>query len=35
VASFGSLKADTMAVADVAKQRGKASQIVDKVGFDR
>jgi iron(III) transport system substrate-binding protein len=35
VASFGSLKADPMAVADVAKQRGKASQLVDKVGFDR
>jgi iron(III) transport system substrate-binding protein len=35
VASFGPLKADPMAVADIAKARGKASELVDKVGFDR
>jgi iron(III) transport system substrate-binding protein len=35
VASFGQLQADAMAVADVAKARAKASELVDKVGFDR
>ncbi len=35
VASFGPLKADPMAVSDIAKMRGKASELVDKVGFDR
>jgi iron(III) transport system substrate-binding protein len=35
VASFGPLKADAMTVAEVAKMRAKASELVDKVGFDR
>ena len=35
VASFGPLKADTMLVADFAKQRAKASQLVDRAGLDR
>ena len=35
VASFGQLQADPMPVADVAKARAKASELVDKVGFDR
>jgi iron(III) transport system substrate-binding protein len=35
VKSFGDLKPDAMAVADVAKARAKASELVDKVGFDR
>jgi iron(III) transport system substrate-binding protein len=35
VASFGPLKADPMAVADIAKARAKASELVDKVGYDR
>jgi iron(III) transport system substrate-binding protein len=35
VASFGTLKADPMPVAEIAKARAKASQLVDKVGFDR
>jgi iron(III) transport system substrate-binding protein len=35
VRSFGELKADPMAVADIAKARAKASELVDKVGFDR
>ena len=35
VQSFGELKPDAMLVADVAKQRGKASELVDKVAFDR
>lgn len=35
VKSFGDLKADSMQVADVAKARAKASELVDKVGFDR
>src|SRR3712207_2724342 len=35
VASFGPLKADAMSVADVAKMRAKASELVDKVGVDR
>jgi iron(III) transport system substrate-binding protein len=34
VASFGPLKPDTLSIADVAKNRKAASQIVDKVGFD-
>jgi iron(III) transport system substrate-binding protein len=35
VASFGKLDADPMAVSEVAKNRAKASALVDKVGFDR
>ena len=35
VKSFGALEADPMAVADYAKQRAKASELVDKVAFDR
>jgi iron(III) transport system substrate-binding protein len=35
VASFGTLKPDPMPLSDVAKARGKASELVDKVGFDR
>ncbi|HYF53844.1 MAG TPA: Fe(3+) ABC transporter substrate-binding protein [Salinarimonas sp.] len=35
VASFGDLKPDAMGVADLAKQRAKAAELVDKVGFDR
>jgi iron(III) transport system substrate-binding protein len=35
VASFGELKGDPMAVAEIAKNRAKASALVDKVGFDR
>jgi iron(III) transport system substrate-binding protein len=35
VASFGPLKPDAMTVAEVAKMRAKASELVDKVGFDR
>lgn len=35
VRSFGELKPDPMPVADVAKARAKASELVDKVGFDR
>ena len=35
VQSFGELKPDAMLVADIAKQRAKASELVDKVGFDR
>jgi iron(III) transport system substrate-binding protein len=35
VASFGSLNGDPMAVADIAKARAKASELVDKVAFDR
>jgi len=35
VKSFGELKPDAMAVAQVAKARAKASELVDKVGFDR
>ncbi len=34
VASFGPLKPDTLPIADVAKHRKTASQLVDKVGFD-
>jgi len=35
VKSFGDLKMDTMSLADVAKNRAKASALVDKVGIDR
>ena len=35
VRSFGELKPDPMAMADIAKARAKASELVDKVGFDR
>ncbi len=35
VKSFGDLKMDTMSLSDVAKNRAKASALVDKVGFDR
>ncbi len=35
VASFGTLKPDAMGVADVARMRAKASELVDKVSFDR
>ncbi len=34
VASFGQLKPDTLPIAEVAKHRKTASQLVDKVGFD-
>jgi iron(III) transport system substrate-binding protein len=34
IATFGELKVDTLAVADIAKYRKVASQLVDKVGFD-
>ncbi|KAA2237751.1 Fe(3+) ABC transporter substrate-binding protein [Salinarimonas soli] len=35
VASFGDLKPDSMTVAELAKMRGKAAELVDKVGVDR
>jgi iron(III) transport system substrate-binding protein len=35
VASFGALQADAMSVAEIATARTKASELVDKVGFDR
>jgi len=35
VRSFGELRPDPMPVADIAKARAKASELVDKVGFDR
>jgi iron(III) transport system substrate-binding protein len=35
VRSFGELKPDPMLVADVAKARAKASELIDKVGVDR
>lgn len=35
VAAFGPLKADTMAMSDVADARGRASALIDEVGFDR
>lgn len=35
VASFGELRADPMPVADIAKARAKASELVDRVGYDR
>ncbi|ANN67339.1 Fe(3+) ABC transporter substrate-binding protein [Bordetella bronchialis] len=34
VASFGPLKVDALPVADIAKYRKQASELVDKVGFD-
>ncbi|MBM6594287.1 Fe(3+) ABC transporter substrate-binding protein [Microvirga pudoricolor] len=35
VASFGQLKPDSLPIAEIAKQRKKASELVDKVGFDQ
>lgn len=35
VASFGTLKPDTIALADVAQYRKAASELVGKIGFDR
>lgn len=35
VKSFGDLKMDQMSLAELAKNRAKASALVDKVGFDR
>jgi iron(III) transport system substrate-binding protein len=35
IASLGTLKPDAMKLSDVAAQRTKASELVDKVGFDR
>lgn len=35
VASFGELKVDTLPLTEIAKHRRQASQLVDKVGFDR
>ena len=35
IASFGELKADPMSLADVARARKRASELVDEVGFDR
>ena len=35
IASFGELKADNVAIAEIAKLRKKASELVDKVGFDQ
>jgi iron(III) transport system substrate-binding protein len=35
IASFGTLKPDTVAIAEIAKLRKKASELVDKVGFDQ
>ncbi len=35
IASFGQLKADPMSLAEVAKARKRASELVDEVGFDR
>lgn len=35
VASFGEFKADALSMNDVAKNRKKASELVDKVGFDQ
>lgn len=34
VASFGPLKVDSLSVAEIAKYRKQASELVDKVGFD-
>lgn len=34
VASFGTIKADTLSLEKIAKLRKKASQLVDKVGYD-
>ncbi|ANY80723.1 iron ABC transporter substrate-binding protein [Microvirga ossetica] len=35
IASFGELKADNVQIAEIAKLRKKASELVDKVGFDQ
>ncbi len=35
IASFGDLKPDTLPIAEIAKLRKTASELVDKVGFDR
>ncbi len=35
IASFGDLKADTTPLAEIAKHRKQASELVDKVGFDQ
>lgn len=35
IASFGELKPDPMAMADVSRARKRASELVDEVGFDR
>ena len=35
VASFGTLKADPLPLADIAKHRKQASELVDQVGFDQ
>jgi iron(III) transport system substrate-binding protein len=35
IASFGELKADNVPIAEIAKLRKKASELVDKVGFDQ
>jgi iron(III) transport system substrate-binding protein len=35
IASFGTLKPDTISIAEIAKHRKKASELVDKVGFDQ
>jgi iron(III) transport system substrate-binding protein len=35
IASFGELKPDNVAIAEIAKYRKKASELVDKVGFDQ
>ncbi|NIX77113.1 Fe(3+) ABC transporter substrate-binding protein [Microvirga terricola] len=35
IQSFGALKPDAMAISAVGKARAKASELVDKVGFDR
>ena len=34
VKSFGALKADTLPLADIAKNRKAASEMVDRVGLD-
>ena len=34
IASFGTLKPDTLPLAEIAKHKKAASQLVDKVGFD-
>ena len=34
VKSFGELKADTLPLADIAKNRKAASEMVDRVGLD-
>jgi iron(III) transport system substrate-binding protein len=35
IAALGTLKVDPLSLTDIAKQRGAASRLVDKVGFDR